>query len=63
MLELVPGLSLGGLDSALDSFAVVLSLRNTVIDRPPSTFGNVVTLFCLPHVVSRHLRSTQSTDK
>ncbi|KAF5693570.1 hypothetical protein FDENT_1913 [Fusarium denticulatum] len=66
ILELVPRLGLNGIDNALDSFispelffqAAVLSLRNTLIGRPPSTFGNVVALFCLSHAVSHHLRSS-----
>ncbi|CVK94419.1 uncharacterized protein FMAN_03531 [Fusarium mangiferae] len=69
MLELVPILSLRGIDNTLDSFispvlffqAVTLSLRNILIGRPPNTFGDVITLFCLSHEVSRHLRSSHNS--
>ncbi|KAG7415023.1 hypothetical protein ACKAV7_005673 [Fusarium commune] len=69
MLELVPRLGLRDIDNTLDSFispvlffqAAVLSLRNTLIGRPPSTLGDVVALFCLSHVVSRHLRSIHNS--
>lgn len=71
MLELVPRLSLRGIDNTLDSFispimffqAAVLSLRSSLIGRPPSTLGDVVALFCLSHVVSRHLRSSHNSAK
>ncbi|KLP21779.1 uncharacterized protein LW94_4079 [Fusarium fujikuroi] len=64
-LELVPRLRLAGVYSTLDCFinpvqffqAAVLSLRNTLIGRPPNTFGDVVALFCLSQIMSRHLRS------
>ncbi|EWG41429.1 hypothetical protein FVEG_03551 [Fusarium verticillioides 7600] len=66
MLEMAPRLGLNGIDDTLDSFfrpvlffkATVLSLRNTLIGQPPSTLGDVVALFCLSHVVSRHLGSS-----
>ncbi|KAH7202584.1 hypothetical protein BKA60DRAFT_612277 [Fusarium oxysporum] len=69
MLELVPRLGLRGIDNTLDSFispvrffqTAVLSLRNTLIGRPPSTLGDIVALFCLSHVVSRHLRSSHDS--
>ncbi|KAF5650886.1 hypothetical protein F25303_4264 [Fusarium sp. NRRL 25303] len=69
MLELVPILSLRGIDNTLDSFispvlffrAVTLSLRNILIGRPPNTFGDVIALFCLSHEVSRHLRSSHNS--
>ncbi|KAF5642772.1 uncharacterized protein FTJAE_3488 [Fusarium tjaetaba] len=65
ILGLAPRLGLNGIDNTLDSLispvlffqAAVLSLRSSLIGRPPSTLGDVVALFCLSHVVSRHLRS------
>ncbi|KAF5536501.1 hypothetical protein FPHYL_12954 [Fusarium phyllophilum] len=67
--ELVPGLGLRGVDNTLDSFtnpilfsqAAILSLRNTLIGQPPSTLGDIVALYCLSHVVSRHLRSSHDS--
>ncbi|RBA19149.1 hypothetical protein FPRO05_10078 [Fusarium proliferatum] len=69
MLELVPRLSLRGIDNTLDSFispimflqAAVLSLRSSLIGRPPSTLGDVVALLCLSHVVLGQLRSSQNS--
>ncbi|KAJ0138193.1 Uncharacterized protein HZ326_18866 [Fusarium oxysporum f. sp. albedinis] len=69
ILELVPRLGLRGVDNTLDSFinpvlffqAAILSLRNTLIGRPPSTLGDIVALFCLSHVVSHHLRSSHDS--
>ncbi|VTT74710.1 unnamed protein product [Fusarium fujikuroi] len=69
MLEIVPGLGLQGIDYTLDSFVspvlffqtAVLSLRNTLIGRTPSTVGDIVALFCLSHVVFLHLRRSHDS--
>ncbi|EXM23925.1 hypothetical protein RAB80_008897 [Fusarium oxysporum f. sp. vasinfectum] len=69
MLELVPRLGLRGIDNTLDSFinpvlffqAAILSLRNTLIGRPPSTQGDILALYCLSHAVSRHLRTSHNS--
>ncbi|TVY71951.1 hypothetical protein Focb16_v011503 [Fusarium oxysporum f. sp. cubense] len=69
ILELVPRLGLRGVGNTLDSFinpvlffrAAILSLRNTLIGRPPSTLGDIVALFCLSYVVSHHLRSSHDS--
>ncbi|SCV45430.1 uncharacterized protein FFB14_08647 [Fusarium fujikuroi] len=69
IMELVPRLGLNGVEKTLGSFispvlffqAAVLSLQNTLIGRPPSTFCDIVALFCLSHAVSRHLRSSHNS--
>ncbi|PCD43113.1 hypothetical protein AU210_002215 [Fusarium oxysporum f. sp. radicis-cucumerinum] len=69
IMELVPRLGLTGIDNTLDSFinpvlffrAAILSLRNTLIGRPPSTLGDIVALFCLSYGVSHHLRSSHDS--